>query len=211
MRPTAYPNIAMLLTALCLAAPSTAAAHPHEDGEEDHGLELPHRFFARAGVGIGWASLDTDGSDDLESGGLAVAFDVAAGARVLESLALHVSVYGSGAPSADANLNGDKVDASQTLQVAGLGVGATYHILPIHAYVGFSAGLGWALLVNPNVADTSFGDVGFSSSVILGKEFPLSETVYLGGALNGVYARIVKEGVDYNGLGGGLMLTLSYH
>jgi len=130
-------------------------------------------LFIRASAGIGAArgKLEANGGDaELHDAGLDV--NLAFGAIVLPNLAVHATLWGWGLndPGVEVKSSiGNAALASKgVFEMTAFGVGATYYLMPINAYVSASLGSG-AFSGTDQLDGTS--NRGFAYDITAGKEW----------------------------------------
>lgn len=168
----------------CISSAAMAAPHTH-DG-----------FFLRLATGFGYENLNLENSDsrfEMDIGGFGGGLSIAAGGIVARNLAINVDFFGAVVVSPSVQVNdvelGEASDASVVL--SGVGVGATYYIMPINLYVALSVGFGIASITEDNERVET--DPGFAMNLMVGKEFWVGREWGIGVALQFVHAAIPTE------------------
>jgi len=157
---------ACALLCLLLAGATFAGPRPHtHDG-----------FFLRLAPGFGGASSsydDADGEVSLDGG--AGIMDIAIGAMVSESLALHATLFGWSISDPDAEFDysdGTSLDGEVPgdFTLGAFGIGVTNYFGPSNVYLSASLGAGSLTLDVEGLGDFE-SDTGFAGEIACGKEW----------------------------------------
>lgn len=161
------------------ASPSYAGPLGRAPGPGSHEHE---GFFLRLSLGVGAAGtkykerFDTNRNSDVKTRGLAVAFDVALGGRVVENFILHANLSFAGTDS-NREIDGVKDRSYEALSTSMwmLGGGATYYFMPTNLYLTLVVGTG-GFVENRDYGDRGDEEQiesgpGFASSLAIGKEW----------------------------------------
>jgi hypothetical protein len=182
------------------AAPPAAAAHTPP--EAVYGAPpAPDRrrqgaFFARFGLGIGYASAETDAYK--VSGGIG-GLQLAAGFRVLDPLALHATIWGASMVGADVEskvLNITIHDENVRYTSAAIGLGLTYSF-PARFFA--SGSIGAASVSAERDGDKVESDVGPALNLTAGKDWLLGRAWALGVAASFSFQAIPETIRDVSG------------
>ncbi|MCB9731754.1 MAG: hypothetical protein H6745_03855 [Deltaproteobacteria bacterium] len=214
-RPSLVRAVVMLLAlvaAMALAgAPSPARADWDARGFRHNGLLI------RLSVGAGFNTATLHGTDPSTTlsgvGGMA---SFAFGGIIADNLALNadlfaMTVFEPKVSVGDADL-GDAKDT--TLTIGGLGVGATYYIMPINMYFAASVGVATGTVRTKRGGVTIEGesDPGFGASFMIGKEWWVGRQWGLGVAAQAILASLPdKDDERVTAFGIGILFSATYN
>lgn len=169
----------MLALLLALALPSAPPdAHRH------------HGFFLHADLGLGYFRSSASGAAIT---GLGAGLDLSVGFGISERVAIYAAIFD--AVTAAPRLSVDGVQSAPrdwSAGTGGLGAGLSYYFMPANLYLTAAAGAG-ALTVTQG--STSYSTkIGFVGRFGLGKEWFVSDSWSLGGALLLVFGTHTDQG-----------------
>jgi len=192
--------------------PPAAEKAPTTPGEwkaQDLGENRHDGFMIRISLGFGWG---TSSSDRLEYSGVGSPYSIALGYSVIENLELVVDFFGAGMLGANVAIDGaPSQDTEIDARTSGMGLGATYYLMPINLYVSAAFGIGWHSFDAPH-GGAQVSKPGFALDAILGKEFWVGEQWGIGAGFQFV---LVQSGDDYDGslvgMGFGGLVSATYN
>lgn len=171
---------AVLAGLLLIEAVPAAAGAPQEHDQ----------FFMRASAGLcaGNAKLESGGfKAELRDPGLDV--NIAVGYSLMPNLAVHATLWGWGLNDPDTDVTGSfggtTLPNHGIFEMTAFGVGATYFVMPLNAYVSSSIGLG-AFTGTDDLDGQS--ERGLAVDVTAGKEWWVNDDWGAGAALSFGYA-----------------------
>jgi hypothetical protein len=153
------------------------------------------------------------GGGEATFGGVGGALEIAVGAVVTDSLALHVTLFGAtlSEPTLTVNEN-DLPDVNGRAFLASmLGVGATYYFMPANVYVSASFGLGGMRMVPKKGAKNMDTKGGFAWELLAGKEWWIAGEWGLGAALQVAYVNVPDQGERSSALAVNALLSVTYN
>jgi len=145
-------------------------------------------FLLRINSGIGSADISRDlgGSQGkFTMSGQAFLGQLTIGGFIMPNLALHGTVYNTQMfnPSVeDEQMSYEWGETDATISAGGLGAGLTYYFMPTNVYISATAGFAFMQieLKNGSLTRTEDSDTGVGGSLVLGKEWFVSERWSLG-------------------------------
>jgi hypothetical protein len=166
-------------------------------------------FFLRLNLGPGFASISRP---NYKWSGLGLGLGVSVGGSLIENLALHADFNTTLVANPRQRAFGHKSDFDADIVFESMGLGLTYHFMPVNVFVSGSAGIGVLVFENDDGAskDTS---AGLSLSGMIGKEWWVGHDWGLGIAGQIMYLR-VKDYVDdrrLDGLTFNLLFSATYN
>ncbi len=197
-------NKLLVVACMGLVWSSSAEAQTPQSGRRHTG------FFLRLSAGLGGthASLNTEPKITLTGPGLVSS--VAIGGALTENFILHADFFGGTAFSPKIKQGGREIGTiNADLSLSGLGIGVTYYVMPMNLYLSGSVGFGVGTL-EVTLGELST-DVGFAGSVMVGKEWWVSDEWGLGVAGQFMYMRLPDQNVDVDGLAGGILFSATYN
>jgi hypothetical protein len=164
--------------------------------------------FFRAGLGAGYAS---QFRDDYAANGFGGMLDLAAGYSVVPDIALFAEVAFSFTPHPAASGAGVSSGATEDwMRDAYIGGGATYYFMPANVHVTLA--IGAARLINKIGGGTGSTDWGPGVRLMVGKEWPLSDSWGVGVAGQMFFATMSNpDGERWSTLTGAVMFTSTFH
>jgi hypothetical protein len=182
-------------------------------------------FFLRLSLGVGAAStsykeqVEAARVSDIKTRGLAVAFDIAIGGRVVDNFIVHGNLSFANA-SSNREIDGIKNRSYRSLGTSlwMLGAGGTYYFMPTNLYLTLAVGSGGF------VETRDYGDLGldeeqiesgagFASSLAIGKEWWVGGRGEwgIGGSITGTFYAVPIDvaGVKSTALGNVISLAFS--
>jgi hypothetical protein len=143
-------------------------------------------------LGPGFASISRP---DYKWTGLGLGLGLSVGGSLMENLALHADFHTTLVANPQQRAFGRKSDLDADLVMESMGLGLTYHFMPVNIFVSGSAGIG--VLVFEQDADGASKDTsaGLTLSAMLGKEWWVGHDWGIGVAGQIFYLR-VKDYVD---------------
>lgn len=186
------------------------------------GVETHDGFFLRLAVGFGgavWSEPTDPGSaagDDLKISGPSAGIDIAIGAVVVDSLAIHATLFGMGVSNPDVTVGGMSLGTAENSALTGsaIGVGLTYYVMPLNLYLSASVGSASAVFTfNEGMPDEVKieTDSGYGIDLILGKEWWVSDQWGLGIAAQLVHINVKDVDRRLTGSGFHLMFSATYN
>jgi hypothetical protein len=142
-------------------------------------------FYLRLAIGFGGGSLWGNdhilpGVRDVTLSGLGFGTSIGIGGAVANNFILNAdlfqatlfnpSVHQDGRGLGDASNLSHDLGVGQNVSVAGLGIGATYYIMPVNVYLAGSIGFGQAVFED-HVGSRSPSDFGLATNWMVGKEW----------------------------------------
>ena len=145
-------------------------------------------FLLRINTGLGYADLSRDvggAKGDVTMSGQAFVGQLAIGGFITPNLALHGTFHSTQMYNPrveDDQMSYEWGDVDARISSGGFGAGLTYYFMPTNVYVSASAGFALmkAELTNGNVTRTEDSDTGVGASLVIGKEWFVSERWSLG-------------------------------
>jgi hypothetical protein len=178
-------------------------AHPLPGRFEHEG------FFLRLTLG---PSFSTVSRPDYRWSGFGLGMGLAVGGSIIENLAIHADFQTTLMPSPEQKAFGHKSDFDADIVFESMGLGATYHIMPVNLFVSGSVGLG-LLVFEDDGGQSKDTSAGLTLNGMLGKEWWVGPDWGLGIAGQVLFLR-VKDYVDeahMNALAFNLLFSATYN
>jgi len=194
----------------------------------DHVGESGHRhegFLLRLSIGLGFGAVS--GSDqvlsheDVSLTGLGLHTQLAIGGALTENLILNADLFQTtifnpkvkvgGNDLGDANDIDEDIGVGEDTNLAGIGIGVTYYIMPANVYVAGSVGIGEVIFVDGS-GNRDGSDVGFVTDIMVGKEWWVGVDWGIGVA--GQFVLVAaKDDIlgSVSGIGLGLVFSATYN
>jgi hypothetical protein len=137
---------------------------------------------------------------------------IAIGGSIVENLALHADFHTTLLPNPTERA-AETQDFEADIVFESMGVGVTYHIMPINLFVSASGGIG-SLAFEDDLGDSKETGAGLMLSGMIGKEWWVGTDWGLGVAGQVQYTRVRDYVVDHarmHGLSVGLMFSATYN
>jgi hypothetical protein len=186
------------------------AKEPPPNAEPAHA----HTGFAlRLAAGFGYIhSADKHVSDDLRYEGGASSVMVSIGGSPVENLFLSADLFGVTCGHRKVRIDGTDVEGNFDLTAAGLGFGVSWYFTPINIYVHATVGLSTMFITEPDGV-SSKSKAGWGISLMVGKEWWVSENWGLGVALQGVILDTPRKEItsDMRTYWTGLLFSATYN
>jgi hypothetical protein len=153
--------------------------HPTADTHNHDG------FYLRLAIGFGGSLISThdhiaDNVGSTDSSGWGFGTSIGIGGALTDNLILNAdffqattfnpSVDVDGHHVGDASRVGNDLGIGEDIEVAGLGIGLTYYIMPANVYLAGSIGFGQAVF-EANSGDRAGSDIGAAANLMVGKEW----------------------------------------
>ena len=194
----------------------------------DHVGEAKHRhdgFMLRLSIGLGYGAVSGSEQvithDKVSLSGLGLHTELAIGGAITDNLILNAdlfqttifnpSVKVAGRDAGDANDLDEDIGVGENTDLAGIGIGVTYYIMPANLYVAGSVGIGKVIFVD-GAGNRDGGDVGFAADVMFGKEWWVGVDWGIGVA--GQFVLIAANDPilgSVTGIGLGVMFSATYN
>lgn len=197
--------------ALGLAPGGTARADWDARGFRHNGL------LVRLSLGAGFNTATLHGADPgLTLSGLGGMGSFAFGGMIADNLALNadlfaMTVFEPQVTAGDVDLGDAK---KTTLTIGGLGVGATYYLMPINIYFAASVGIatGTVRTKRGGLVIEGESDPGFGANFMIGKEWWVARQWGIGLALQAILASLPdKNDERVTAFGIGLLFSATYN
>lgn len=167
-------------------------------------------FWLRGNFGMGYASFS---SDEAKITGAAAVGAISVGKFFSDNFVGFVEIVVSSITGPTFEMGGKTVTADEdiTSLVGGIGIGVGYYVVPSSVFLGGSLSIATLSLEvdNDKVAET---DPGLAGSLILGKDFVISDKWTLGVAGHLILGTMTDKGGEprWNASAGGLSFTFSF-
>jgi hypothetical protein len=192
--------------------------HPTPDTHNHDG------FFVRLAIGVGGGVASGNNSrfvGDLSLSGAGFGTSIAIGGALTNNLILNAdlfqatlfnpSVHQDGHHVGDASDVGHDLGVGEDVELAGLGIGLTYYIMPVNMYLAGSFGFGKAEF-EAGSGERAGSDFGFASNVMVGKEWWVGSDWGLGVAGQWVLLLAHDDILnDLTGIAFNLMFSATYN
>lgn len=178
---------------------ATATVHAAPRGKNADATNHTHDgFFLRLALGMGHENLNVNTGDGelIDLSGFGFGLSIAIGGTIVPNLALHADIFGSGVIDPNVSQNGVELGElrDSTMTQSAIGIGATYHFMPINLYVGLSLGVGVVGLESPE--SNLDADPGFAMNAMVGKEFWVGDDWGIGVAAQLIYNHVPTNSDD---------------
>lgn len=154
--------------------------HPES---ETHGHQ---GFFLRLQIGPGGSTVWKNHED---FSGFGLGMGLAIGGSVVRNLALHVDLQTSWLLSPSRELDGQDANFDANIALQSLGLGVTYHFVPINFFASASFGIG-RLAFETEAGETKETGPGFTLNLVVGKEWWVGADWGIGVAAQVVYMNV---------------------
>jgi len=187
----------------------TSVSPAHADPQTHDG------FLLRLSLGFGYENLaiDSGAASTIDIGGFGAGTSIGIGGVIAPNLAINADLFAAAVVSPNVKQNGvalgEATDTSVTL--SGLGVGATYYIMPVNVYVALSLGFA-ATSITVDGSDFQ-SDSGFALNAMVGKEFWVGSEWGIGVAGQFIYADVPTTSDDASAsfIAANLMFTATFN
>jgi len=185
--------------------PNYARAKPHtHDG-----------FLLRLSLGFGYENLSVEDGigTSTDVGGFGAGTSIGIGGIVADNLAINADLFGAAVVSPNVEQNGVELgEADDTsVSLSGIGVGATYYIMPVNVYVALSLGFAATSIT---IDGSKFeSDSGFAMNAMVGKEFWVGDEWGIGVAAQFIYCNVptTSDDADASFVSGNVMFTATFN
>lgn len=177
---------AVSLITMCSVASLCAAPLAHARPRTHDG------FLLRLTLGLGYENLSLDDGvgTTVGVGGLGGGASIGIGGMVIPNLAINADIFASTVVSPNASQNGVDLGTAANTKVglSGIGVGATYYVMPVNLYLAASVGVAqsWLTVQGADFASNA----GLAVRAAVGKEFWVGSEWGLGVAGEFTYADV---------------------
>jgi hypothetical protein len=153
--------------------------HPTADTHNHDG------FYLRLAIGFGGTLMSThdhvlDNVGNIDTSGWGFGTSIGIGGALTDNLILNADLFQATTfnPSVDvdghhvgrASRVGTDLGIGEDMEIAGLGIGVTYYIMPANVYLAGSIGFGQAIF-EANSGDRAGSDIGVAGNLMVGKEW----------------------------------------
>lgn len=194
----------------------------------EHVGDAKHRhdgFMLRMSIGLGFGGTGGDNhvltGEEVALAGLGLNYAIGIGGALTENLVLNADIFHSTIYDPEIQIDGEDAGRTSDLredlgvgedfELAGIGIGVTYYLMPANVYLAGSLGIGRVIFVDGS-GDRGGSDVGFAANLMIGKEWwvGLDWGIGVAGQLIVIAAEDEILG-DVGGIGFGVLFSATYN
>ncbi len=211
-------RLAPALALVTLTAALAPLAHARPYNPNRGRTHDPGHFFMRLSGGFGFSGAAFDDAAETTLSGAGGMLSFAFGATVARNIALNVDLFGLSMVEPNVEANGrDLGEADGTrATIGGIGIGATFYVMPANIYFAGSVGVGVGTLEfrgrvgNIIIEAEEDTEAGLALNFMVGKEWWVSRRWGLGLAAQAIVASLeTDEGTGLTAFGIGLLFSAS--